>query len=133
MISILKFTRSHSSLIKYLIVGATSFAIEFAAFGFFLCVISFQALVANALSLVAAFTFNFTMSNFWTFKAGRNNVRRKIVRYIALVVTNYLLNNSIFYLLNTLFKIDPVVTKIVVTGLQVIWTYLAYNLWVFKN
>lgn len=123
----------HSSLFRYLIVGFSSFGVEFLAFSFFLYVVQTQALVANALSLLVAFTFNFTLSNFWTFKAGKTKAATKLTKYIALVIFNYTLNNAIFYFLNTVLAIHPVITKIIVTGLQVIWTYLAYKFWVFKK
>lgn len=122
-----------SSLFRYLIVGFSSFGIEFLAFSFFLYIAQTQALVANALSLLVAFAFNFTLSNFWTFKAGKNKAAQKVTKYIILVIINYFLNNGIFYFLNTVLGVHPVITKIIVTGLQVGWTYLAYKFWVFKK
>lgn len=126
-----KFTQS--SLFRYLIVGFSSFGVEFLAFSFFLYVAKTEALAANMLSLIVAFSVNFTLSNFWTFKAGKDKAAQKISKYLALVAINYVLNNALFYFLNTTLGINPVVTKVLVTGMQVVWNYLAYKFWVFKK
>lgn len=122
-----------SSIFRYLVVGFSSFGIEFLSFSFFLYVLQTQAIVANMLSLIVAFSFNFTLSNFWTFKSGKDKAAQKITKYLLLVGINYVLNNALFYFLNTTLGIHPVITKILVTGMQVCWNYVAYKFWIFKK
>ncbi len=121
-----------TSVYRYLVVGFSSFGVEFIVFSLFLYLLKSEAIIANAASILVAFVFNFTLSNFWTFKAGKGNTRKKITRYTTLIIVNYILNNSIFYMLNTVFSVHAVITKFIVTALQVIWSYFIYRSWIFK-
>jgi putative flippase GtrA len=126
-----KFIRS--SLFRYILIGGITFGIEFAAFWVLLNVIKLDALPANMISLLISFSFNFVMSNYWTFKAGNSQNAQKLVKYLSLVAVNYVLNNAIFYVINGVLLVSPGLTKVIVTILQTSWTFLIYKFWIFKG
>ncbi len=122
-----------SSLFRYLVTGAISFGIDFVAFQVLINTFQFDALPANMLSLLISMGFNFIMSNSWAFKAGNDRKKQKLARYLILVVINYFLNNTIFYILNSMLLLSPTLAKISVTILQAIWTFFFYKVWIFKG
>jgi len=118
--------------IRYLIIGGISFIIDFTLFNFFVFGLSIEPLPANMTSIAISVLFNFIMSNYWTFKAGGNSKRKKIVKYLSIIALNYLINNTILYLLITYTSLHVAVIKIMVTILQISWTFMLYKVWVFK-
>ncbi|KXK25842.1 MAG: GtrA-like protein [candidate division WS6 bacterium OLB20] len=141
------------SYFRYLLVGVTSFAIDFLLYNFLLNFFRSQptpdwafavgtavslspeavlVLASNVISLLTSLSFNFTASNYWTFKAGGGRKRSKLMKYAAISAFNFLFNNLILSVQVEHLRINPVVAKIIVTGLQTIWTFLIYKVWVFK-
>lgn len=121
-----------NSLVRYLIVGGSSVVVEVFSFNILLYVLQIQPLYSNMISFVIGAAFNFTMSNYWTFRAGGEQKAQKIGKYLALLGFNYVVNNVIFYCINSVLGVHPVITKILVIALQTSWTFLIYKFWVFK-
>ncbi|MFQ5493384.1 MAG: GtrA family protein [Candidatus Dojkabacteria bacterium] len=120
------------SFVRYFIIGVASFAIDFILFNIFIYLLHVEPIPANMTSLLLSMVFNFIMSNFWTFKVGKEKMRRKIARYLVIAAINYVLNNIILYVFLTYMSLHPVIAKVFVMGLQITWTFLIYKLWVFK-
>lgn len=141
------------SYVRYLIVGATSFALDFLIYNFLLVVLRSQpqpdwaysignlvglspeaslVLVSNIISLLTSLSFNFIASNYWTFQAGGAKKRRKIMRYATIAGFNFLLNNVILSIQVEYFSVNPIIAKVIVTGAQTLWTFLIYKVWVFR-
>lgn len=121
------------NFVRYLIVGFSSFGLDFLIFNTLIFVFSVAPLSANVISLLISLVFNFLASNYWTFKAGGKKKKQKLFRYVSIASFNYVMNNAILGFLLYVVFLNPVPAKIVVTGLQVSWTFLVYKLWVFKT
>ncbi len=118
--------------IRYLIIGTISFLIDFSLFNLFVVAFEIQPLPANMTSIAISVIFNFLLSNYWTFKAGNHTDKNKIAKYLVIVVFNYIVNNLILYFLTSNLALNPILSKILVTILQISWTFFLYKIWVFK-
>ena len=121
------------NFIRYLIVGFTTFGLDFGLFHIFDTYTPLKGLPANMTTTLMSLSFNFYMSNFWTFKVGGKDKVKKLQRYSILAVFNYIFTNIFFYVVNVLFGVNAIVTKVIATGIIVCWNYFIYKLWVFKN
>lgn len=122
----------HNSFIKYVIVGGTTFLLDYFGLLFWIRLLGEQNLVlANLLATGIALVYNYTLANFWTFEAGKERQVRKITRYAAIVIFNYTFANVSFNLLSAL-GVTYLVSKVIITGSIMCWSYFLYKYWVFK-
>jgi putative flippase GtrA len=116
--------------LRYLAVGFTTFGLDFGIYYIFVK-IGAEAIAANLIAVFVSLIFNFTVTNYWTFKGGNSKRITKLSKYVVLAVFNYIANNAIIYLLTAVLMVNPLLAKVIVTGLQVSWTFVAYKLWIF--
>jgi len=121
------------SFIRYLIIGFTTVALDFGIYKLLESYTTLQGLPANMTSTLISLSFNFPMSNFWTFKAGGSAKMKKLSKYAGLAAFNYIFNNVMFYILHVTLGLHDIVTKVVITGMIVCWNYFLYKLWIFKS
>ena len=121
-----------SQLFFYLLFGTISFLIDFGGYILLLSV-GLPPLVSNIVSLLLSLCFNFYTSSNITFKNNGGNLKKNLVRYIVLLSFNYIVNNSLIFVLTYILNIDAVFAKVIVTILQFMWTYIIFKYWVFKQ
>ncbi len=119
--------RRHSaSIVRYLIVGGTTFALDFGLLVSFKEVAHVSVYVAATLSYLIALGFNFVLNRVWTF-AARTSLEVHVTLYILLVIVNWLTTLVLIgafqrlglnYELAKLISIAPILT----------WNYLLYKM-----
>jgi putative flippase GtrA len=117
------------SLTRYLVVGGTTFALDF----FILItgheLFGLSVILAATFSYWLSLAYNFAINRFWTFGA-RKNIKKHAVAYTLLVIFNYLASLLIIWSLG-LIGVQYYIAKIVAVGLAMAWNYLAYKNLVF--
>lgn len=123
---------SRHSLTRYILVGGTTFAIDIGLFWFLHDVAGWNIFLANTVSYWSAIAFNFLANRLWTFKAQEVAISRNLALYLGLLIFNFAFSSG-FLMAATAFGLDPRLAKVCATGLQTLWTYIAYNKIVFKK
>lgn len=118
--------------IRYVFVGGTTFAIDIGLFSLLHSGLGWDILLANTISYWSAIAFNFTANRAWTFEAKDVAIGRNLSLYLGLLVCNFAFS-SVFLMIATGMGLDPRIAKIIATGLQTLWTYIAYNKIVFRT
>lgn len=122
------------SFIKYFIVGISSFLIQVGLLFLFTDIVNLDKVTANILAAFAAISFNFYTSNKWSFKNNNKNHSQKIFKFTAITIFNYCFDTLLaFPLMAVTLGINQYLTKVIITGLMVIWNFFIYKLWVFKT
>lgn len=121
-----------NSFFRYLLVGTTTFVIDFGIFKLLLSYTQLNDVPANLISVFLSLLFNFTFSNFWTFQAGKDNKVKKLGKYAILASINYIFNNISFALLINYFDLPSLPAKALVTIAVITWNFFLYKVWVFK-
>lgn len=121
------------SFIRYLLIGLSSVVIDFGLFNLLKDFLSVQALYSNLISSFVTIFFNFTLSNYWTFKSGNKKKIRKLVKFVSVTAFNYIVSNVLMYLFIEYSDINLNVAKLFITGLVVSWNFIIYRVWVFKE
>lgn len=117
--------------VRYFMVGGTTFAIDIGLFSLFHGLLGWDILVANTISYWTAIGFNFWANRNWTFKANDVDLTRNLTLYISLLLFNFAFS-SIFLTVATGLGANPQLAKIAATGLQILWTYIAYKKVIFR-
>lgn len=121
------------SFFRYLLIGTSTFVIDFGLFNLLSLGAGVKPIVANLTSTFLSLFFNFTMSNFWTFKLGKARQLKKLSKYAVLAVFNYIFGNVAMYLFIEYTDINHNVAKAIITITVVAWNFLLYKKWVFRE
>jgi len=121
-----------ASFIKYLIIGFSTFALQIVALNIQTELIKLNKDLAYAIALLISMIYNFTLSNYWTFKAGGSEKGKKLAKYLTLAAFNYIFSLISFKIQTDNLQIDKNLAAIINTGLIVCWNFLIYKFWVFK-
>lgn len=128
-----------SDKIRFILVGSTNTAIDFAVL-FFLTSIGLSDLTSNFISTSVALTFSFFANKKFTFQ-DKTDDKLQFIRFLTVTLVglwiiqpliieltkmglNSIINNS---------KIILFIGKLLATGFTLIWNYLLYKKFVYKN
>ena len=115
---------------KYVVVGASSAAIELAIFQVLSAVLGLALTYSNVIAVVISTTFNFLMSRNVTFKSTSNPVR-SLVLYLLLFAFNTTFSTVCISFLAAQ-GIYPLVAKVCTMACIVLWNFVLYKKVVFK-
>lgn len=118
--------------IKYAIIGASGVLLDLGTLTFFAEVLLFVPWGAVACNQLLVIGYNFSLNKYWTFR-NREMVHTQLVRYISLAGVNYVIGIALMYWFNEVFGIHYVLVRIGTIGLMILWNFLLYKLWVFKE
>src|SRR5687767_8089431 len=119
--------------VKFFVVGFSAFLVDFGLLTFQIYVLKFNPFVgiisiANAISVTVAIVYSFILQRTWTFRSQDKRVVRQGGKYVAVALFSITLN-SIIYGFLIQFGFIPPLAKFVVTGLQMVWSFVLYK-WV---
>jgi len=116
--------------LRYVIVGFSSFALEFLLFVVLHELIAINVVVSNVIAITGASIYNFIMSRSWTFKS-TSSLLRSITLYILLFIWNQIFSSwTILFLIGMDFS--AMIAKIITMAIIVCWNFVLYRKVVFK-
>ena len=132
--------KKHAEKIRFAIVGAANTALDFALL-FLLVALGLDKIPANFISTGVAFIFSFFVNKSFTFKSTGGNVKKQFVLFIAITIVSLwiiqpLIITGITALLANTGWVSGVtlfIAKIIATVASLIWNYIFYSRFVFKN
>lgn len=120
--------------LKYFIVGISSFVVQITLLFLLTAVVGLEKIPANVLSVFITMSFNFYLSNKWSFKNNNKNNRQKLVKFTIITILNYCFDTLFaFPLMAVTLGINQYLVKVIITGMMVVWNFFFYKLWVFKE
>lgn len=122
---------SSDQLMRYLITGFSSAAIEMSLLYILKDHLGLSVIIANSIALTIVFWFNFLMNRIWSFKS-KNNITRQLIMYGILFVFNLAASNLIMYVLTSLIYIQYLIAKIFAIGTIVTWNFVLYKKVIYK-
>jgi len=96
-------------------------------------IIGIAIFIPNVISTIFGIITTFSLNKYWTFKSKINTIFSETWRFGLVLIFNYILNNILFGLIRQNFYLSDQVIKIVVTGMQMFWTFLLYKFVVFRK
>ncbi len=129
--SFLSFLYAHS-FVRYVVVGGSTFALDFFLLILLHGVLHLNVLVAATVSYWVSIAYNFLLNRFWTFSATeKKELTRHILLYGILLGSNYLFTIAFLAVAGRL-GMHYIVAKILSVGIQMSWTYLVYKRVIFR-
>jgi len=115
--------------IRYVLVGCSSFALEFLLFVVFHELLIFHVVLSNVLAITGSSIFNFSMSRSWTFKS-TSSILRSVILYLLLFCWNQFFSSWVIVFLVDL-DLSAMIAKIITMAIIVCWNFVLYRKVVF--
>lgn len=131
LLSYLPGSGSSGQIIRYLVTGFSSAAIEFILLFVFRNFVGMSVIAANSAALTIVFWFNFLMNRLWTFKS-KMKLSRQLPMYLALFVFNIGASDLMMYLLAERLELQYLLAKVFAIGAVVSWNFVLYRKVIYK-
>lgn len=122
---------SAGEMIRYLITGLCSAAIEFSLLFVFKDLIGLSVVASNSIALSTVFWFNFLMNRIWSFKS-KMKLGKQLGMYLLLFLFNLGASDFIMYMLTDRLSMQYLVAKIFAIGAVVCWNFIIYKKVIYK-
>lgn len=134
MITRLKRIVTDRSVLKFLVVGVASFAIDYGLLLILHDVFGVQLNVATTVAYLTGLAVNFSLNKVWTFSApkGARQSAKQAIQYGVLVVFNLLATNVIVSVAAS-SAVGPEISKPVATAAIMVLNYVVYQRIIFRG
>ncbi|WP_139653433.1 GtrA family protein [Raoultibacter phocaeensis] len=118
-----------AQIMKFGVVGAIAFVIDYGLLVFLTEVFGIEYLISATISFTVSVVFNYLASMRYVFahKEGLSR-RREFALFVILSVIGLLINNVCLWLGVDVFGIDYRISKIVVTAIVMVWNFVTRKL-----
>ncbi len=124
--------KSSGQLIRYLITGISSFVLEYILFYTLFRLLGINEFISNSIALAIVFWFNFLMNRYWSFKS-KEKLSRQLILYGLLFTFNISISNLFIYGSSVVLGMSPLISKILIMCLIVIWNFVLYKTVIYKK
>ena len=119
--------------IIYLLVGGSSFIIEYCIFA---ALHSYNIFFAQSVSFLLGAFVSFMGNKYIVFgrsgsKYGHNTLKQGAM-YVLLIIINLFVSNILIGLFTIVLMINPFIAKFVTVGCMVLWNFVIYKMIIFK-
>jgi len=118
--------------LKYLAAGALAFGTEYGLYFFLFRCAGLFFLTANIFAMTAGFAVSFLLNRYWSFRS-RDPFFNQLIKYTGLFIINLFLSSSLIYLATKYAGLSPLLSKILVMGLIVLWNYVLYKKIIYRS
>lgn len=122
-------------MIKYMIVGFSTFALDYFLNWVMIDVIGVNYLIVGIIIAPVVLGFNFISHRLWTFRSvgsAQGKTKVQMVRYIVLIIFNALANVVLMWVFYGQVGLPLFWARVVCTMIGVMWTFPVSRLWVYK-
>jgi putative flippase GtrA len=116
---------------RYLLVGGSSFLLEYGSFYILLELFDVNYLIANSIVYSTVTAINFSLNRLWTFHSTKK-LQLQISLYLSLLTFNFIASNVMLYILTGQLGIPPLWSKIGVMVMVVLWNFVIYKKVIYR-
>lgn len=124
--------RSLGQFVRYLVVGFSSFFLEFTIFYGLLSWVGLGEIAANSIAITIVFWFNFLLNRFWSFKSN-GAILRQVIQYGFLFAFNIMFSNGFIYVVSIVLGLSPLIAKVLSMGFIVMWNFVIYKKIIYRE
>jgi putative flippase GtrA len=108
---------------RYFIVGAVAFAMDYSLSMFFFVLLNFSAVVSNALSVIIVSIIKFFINKRFTFNNASKKAKEQLLMSFVVLGVYAIFTSMLVYLFSNVLGIEFYITKIIVVFLGVPLNY----------
>ena len=120
-------------LIRYLISGGSSAFVALVSLTFFVEVIGLWYIFGSILAFLVGFLVSFLLQKHWTFEDKAKQVRKQMLTYLLISVTNLGINTLLMYIFVDLLGLWYILSWVIAGALIAISSLFVYRKYVFLS
>lgn len=120
------------TFLKFGIVGASGVVVDFGITWLLKEKLGFNPYLANSLGFACAVFNNYLLNRKWTFKSKDPNIAKQFTKFLTIALVGLVLNNFIIYVLHDKLDLHFYLSKLIATGIVMIWNFWANKKHTFK-
>lgn len=129
-ISRLVITLYKHHFMRYLLVGGTTFILDFGILYLLHGILKLNLAGSTSVAYWISISYNFALNRYWTFDSReKESLKRHLTTYFALLVFNYLFTVTLVSVAGA--RINYVAAKALAVAISMIWTYYVYKNYIF--
>ncbi len=132
MIEKIKNNKLLMQIIRFGIVGGTSFLIDYGIFTIFSQLLHIHYLIASILSFSISVIYNYILSIKWVFDVTKKQTTKEFIVFIVLSVIGLGLNSLIMYVSVDLLHIHEMISKIIATAIVMVYNFITRKIFIEK-
>ena len=122
-----------TKFLKFCVVGFSGTAIDFGLTWLCKEIFKVPKFLANAIGFVVAATSNYILNRTWTWGSTNEQVGVEYVKFFAVSLIGLGLNTLILYVFNEKLKLNFYLSKVIATGVVMLWNFFANNFFTFAG
>ena len=122
-----------TKFLKFCVVGFSGTAIDFGLTWLCKEIFKVPKFLANATGFVVAATSNYILNRTWTWGSTNEQVGVEYVKFFAVSLIGLGLNTLILYIFNEKLKLNFYLSKVIATGVVMLWNFFANNFFTFAG
>lgn len=121
-------------LIRYLLVGGSSFLVQFLTYVFQSRIVwqSGARPIQNVIAIIASMIYNYSLHRFWTFRQ-QQPAKGSAQRYVFVVIFWNGVSAGLFWLLHDIFHLYDLLILFLNSGVIMVMSFLTHRLFTFHS
>ncbi len=119
--------------IKFCLIGVVNTLIDYLVYFGLTRGLGVYFIYANIIAILVAMSFSFIFNKYWTFRNYHHDIKGQYIKFFAVNLVYFLLNNTVVYVLVTYLFVFDLIAKIVAIIIGLGWNFLANRYWTFKH
>lgn len=132
MIEKIKNNKLLMQIIRFGIVGGTSFIIDYGIFTILSQFLNIHYLIASIISFSISVIYNYILSIKWVFDVSKKQTSKEFIIFLILSVIGLGLNSLIMYISVDLMHIHEMIGKIIATAIVMIYNFITRKIFIEK-
>ena len=132
MIEKIKNNKLLMQILKFGIVGGTSFLIDYGIFTILSQLLHIHYLIASILSFTISVIYNYILSIKWVFDVSKKQTTKEFAIFVILSVIGLGLNSLIMYISVDLLNIHEMISKILATAIVMVYNFITRKIFIEK-
>lgn len=121
----------HKQFIIFLFVGGSSALVDIGSLYLFNKILLWNNELSISLAFILGLVFNYFAHTYFTFQNKASVVN--LIKYLILVLLNYINTIVLMYLLTEFLHIDIIIAKVITLPIIAITTFVISKIWVYKD
>jgi putative flippase GtrA len=120
-----------AKFLKFCVVGAIGTGVDFGITALCKEALKIQKYVSNGIGFTIAATGNYILNRIWTFQSENEQIATEYIKFMVVSVIGLGINTLTLYLVSKKLKRGFYFSKVVATGVTMIWNFFANLLFTF--